>query len=325
MMIAANEVSAKARGGTELMAEGLSARLTDADDFQIVCSRVRDLDDSKFRIFWAHDLPGDPESDFLRHPGGHTKFHHYVFVSNWQMWAYVHHYKLPFDRCSVIPNAIEPIERHDKPDGQIRLIYYSTPHRGLELLVPVFKELYDKYGDKIHLDVYSSFQLYGWGQRDEPYKPLFEECIKHPGITYHGAVPNEVIREALKSSHILAYPSTWQETSCLVLIEAMSAGLHCVHSNLAALPETSGGLTQQYAFQPDPRRHAELFKEELELAILNYDHSDSLTISYANRVHSWTNVIRRWEDLVDKIRDREKKPGPISSDEMFTMKVNLNG
>lgn len=321
MVIATNEVSSKAMGGTELMALGLSERMHEHDrrDFQIVCSRVRELDDFKFRIFWAHDLPGDPESEFLAKPGLHTKFDHYVFVSNWQFWAYANHYKLPLERCSVIPNAITPIPTHEKPEGRINLIYYSTPHRGLEILVPAFYKLYEKYGERIHLDVYSSFNLYGWGQRDEPYKPIFDAMDKHPGITNHGSQPNSVIREALQKAHILAYPNIWQETSCLVLIEAMSAGLHCVHSNLAALPETSAGLTQMYPWHPDKWTHEQRFREEMERAIDEYDATNVCTLlsKHAKLVHGWEEVLPQWERLFDSIRAKGR-PAPI---DLFTIKV----
>ena len=62
-----NELSVRALGGTELMAYRLyhtvSAELL--EKFQIWFSRFRqdDYDPSKLQIFYAHDLPGDPESD----------------------------------------------------------------------------------------------------------------------------------------------------------------------------------------------------------------------------------------------------------------------
>lgn len=325
MVIANNEVSSKAMGGTELMALGLSERLQRIglyDGFQIVPSRVRELDESKFRIFWAHDLPGDPESEFLNDPALRDRFHRFVFVSNWQLWAYASRYRLPMDRCVVIPNAIKPIPWHEKPDPdkQIRLIYFSTPHRGLEILLPVYDLLYQQYGDKIHLDVYSSFNLYGWGQRDEPYRPLFDFMDSHPGITNHGAQPNHVVREALKSAHILAYPNIWQETSCLVLIEAMSAGLVCVHSNLAALPETSAGLTKQYTYHPDPAVHANLFHEKLSWAIKTYQGPCTYSSSHAKLVHEWETVVDQWEDLLQDVKASDP-PKAFPKGEVFTIKV----
>lgn len=292
------------------------------DNFQIVCSRVRELDHDKFRIFWAHDLPGDPESDFLKDPVLRDRFHHFVFVSNWQLNAYAQHYNLPLNRCTVIPNAIDPIEDHVKPDffNQVRLIYFSTPHRGLELLVPTYEELYRRYGNSVHLDVYSSFSLYGWEARDEPYQALFDRCKAHPGISYHGAVDNETIREALKNSHVLAYPSIWPETSCLVLIEAMSAGLVCVHSNLAALPETSASLTTQYPYDPNHQDHANRFFEVLDDAVSSYEGPCTHSKNHVKIVHNWAGVSRKWEDLFHDIEFKDP-PKEITSSGVFSIKV----
>ena len=136
-----NELSVNAKGGTELMLELLHNNIPKdlLDFFQIIPSRVRDVDDSKIKIYWLHDLPGDPESEHLRQ-GGWNRFDKLVFVSNWQMQAYQKHYGLPWHKCVVLHNAIEPIPAVEKPKDKIKLIYHTTPHRGLNILVPVFDQ-----------------------------------------------------------------------------------------------------------------------------------------------------------------------------------------
>ena len=91
------------------------------------------------------------------------------------------------------------------------------------------------YKDKIHFDVYSSFEAYGWKERDKPYEEVFKTIREHDGMTYHGFKPNDVVRKALSEAHIFAYPSIWVETSCISAIEAMSAGVQIVCPNLGAL------------------------------------------------------------------------------------------
>ena len=73
---------------------------------------------------------------------------------------------VPYSESIILRNAIDPIEVGEKPKDTIRLIYHSTPHRGLELLVPVFEKLCETHDD-IELDVYSSFKIYGWEERSE--------------------------------------------------------------------------------------------------------------------------------------------------------------
>lgn len=299
-----NETDKNAMGGTELMKYGLYDRL-DKDllsNFQIICSRVRDIDPSKKTIYWLHDLPGDPESEHLRNEGW-KKFDKLVFVSNWQLEAYSKHYGIPYSRCVVLQNAIDPIPSHTKDFSKtIKLMYHSTPHRGLDILVAVFQKLCEMF-DNIELDVFSSFEIYGWKERDKPYEKLFEACKDHPKINYYGSVSNEEIREALQKNHIWAYPSIWQETSCICLMEAMSAGLYCVHPNFAALPETAANWTHMYQWDEDAPRHANKFAGNLlqAIKIVNTEqaqHRIQMTKTYADSFYSWEVRKYQWEQML---------------------------
>lgn len=309
MGIEMDEVSKDAMGGTELMKFGLQDRINPEllEKFQIIPSRVRNLDESKVRILWLHDLPADPESDHLAN-NGWQKFHKLVFVSNWQMQAYIQRYNIPWSRCIVMHNAIVPIEQHEKNyEYKIKIIYTSTPHRGLNILYAAFNKLCEQH-DNIELDVYSSFKLYGWEQRDEPFKELFDALENHPKINYHGAVSNDKVREALQQSHIFALPSTWPETSCLCLIEAMSAGNICVHSNLAALYETAANWTLMYQFHEDMVEHAGIFSNALNTAIeiaKNKINLNRLTNQklYTDENYNWDLRASQWNSLLESMKD----------------------
>ena len=271
-------------------------------NFQIIHSRVRDLDDSKKKILVLHDLAGDPEVQHLR-DGGWKKFDKLVFVSHWQKQQYQDYLGVPPSAGTVLKNAIEPAHPHAKPNDKIRLMYYSTPHRGLDILFAVFKPLAEEFPN-IELNVFSSFDLYGWEQRDEPYKQLFKELSEHPQVNYSKSVSNERIRQELERSHILAYPSTWPETSCLVLIEAMCHGLACVHSSLAALPETGLNLTHMYDFHEVPNEHAKTFYIALRNAILTYESQSQqrqTQAAIANAVYNWEYRKTQWENLLQSL------------------------
>lgn len=305
-----NELNQKAMGGTELMQHRLHQFVSEdlLSNFQIIPSRVRKLDPNKKSILWLHDLHGDPEVQHLGDEGW-QRFDKLVFVSHWQQAMYNAYLGVPFNAGIVLKNAIVPIEDHKKPDDKIKLIYFSTPHRGLDILVPVFEQLAKEF-DNIELDVFSSFRLYGWPERDQPYADLIKKCQQHPRINYHKSVNNEKIRRVLKKSHIFAYPSTWMETSCLCLIEAMSAGLMCVHSSLGALPETSSNLTQMYGFDENPQFHAEKFYMALKRAIKMYDTGYAkktlepqiaLQSQIANSIYSWETRKLEWKQLLQSM------------------------
>lgn len=327
-----NETNVNSRGGTELLQE----RLYDGrvprellEQFQIVLSRVRTLNDNKFRILWCHDLPGDPESEFLKN-GGWKKFHKLVFVSNWQMQAYIGRYNIPPSHCEVIENSIVPLDRHPDADTDIeyrdvRICYTSTPHRGLNILYAAFDALTKKHTN-ITLDVFSSFNIYGWGERDEQYRELFNLLDKHPNVVNHGTQPNEEIREYLETTgDIFAYPSIWPETSCLCLIEAMSAGLMCVHPNYAALPDTSGGLTHMYQMEEDENRHATKLYHILDQAIPLVRSPDVMAKRrfakmYADYRFNWNNKAQHWTALLSSIVAQNPSK-ELQSGKVFTYNV----
>lgn len=261
-----------ARGGTELMSEMLMDRLPSFfnDRFHIIKTRVRDVATDRKNVLWVHDLPEDGETQHLRDPASRQMFDKIIFVSEWQRQAYMEYFDAPFENGVVLRNAIVPLPVQPKDRGQIRLIYHTTPHRGLDILIYAFLQLYQKYGDAIILDVYSSFNIYGWGHRDPPFEHLFETCRQHPGCHYHGAVSNNEVREALLKSHIFAYPSTWAETSCIAAIEALSAGCEIVTSNLGALPETLNGFGTMYQYTSDKDDHLKIFTQKLDGAIASF-------------------------------------------------------
>lgn len=301
-----NETNENSIGGTEL----LNYALLDAipkeklGDFQIVSSRVRELDQEKIRIFWAHDLPQDPENKLFA--DGIHQFHMFVFVSNWQAQGYINMFNIPWSKCLVLQNAIQPIEPKEKPTDTINLIYHSTPHRGLNILAAVYEKLLEKH-DNITLDVYSSFELYGWGKNDENYKMVFDKLESLPTVTNHGTVSNSEIRSALQNSHIFAYPSTWQETSCLCLMEAMAAGNICVHPNYGALYETAANWTEMYQWHEDVSAHASTFYNMLDGVITNYDVIKPRTASaasYANLFYGWPTRTNEWNAVLQLLSDR---------------------
>jgi UDP-glucose:(glucosyl)LPS alpha-1,2-glucosyltransferase len=330
MPIETNELSKNAKGGTELMQHKLAEVIDSSilEQFQIIPSRVRQLDETKIRILWCHDLPGDPESDNAFKKIGHESFHKIVFVSNWQMQAYIQAYNIPWSKCIVMQNAIVPHKRDwytkKEGDGTINLIYHTTPHRGLNLLVPVFKKLTEKY-PRIHLDVYSSFKVYGWEERDKQFEPLYDEIRNIPQATYHGAVSNEEVKKALDKAHIYAYPSTWLETSCISLIEAMSAGCVCVHPNYGALPETAANWTQMYQWQEDAQKHANMLYSMLDSIIPNFFLESTQMMlkgqkSYTDMFYNWDVRAVQWKNLLNGLVDLPREL-PKASGTFFTYKT----
>lgn len=331
MPLAKDALSTNAMGGTELMKYRMVKEIGEEalEPFQIFVSRVHEeLDPDKIKIYWHQDLPEDPSCDHLRDKGW-EKFDYFVFNSAWQMQMFNLYHGVPYSRSIVLMNAIDPIDVGEKPKDTIRLIYHSTPHRGLELLVPVFEKLCEKHDD-IELDVYSSFKIYGWEERDKQYEALFDKCKTHPKINYYGSVPNEEVKAALAKAHIFAYPSIWVESSCIALMEAMSAGLVCCHSNLGALIDTSGGITRMYQYDENANAHASRFYGVLDQAIQDVragrsDAEASYVKFYADNRFNWERRAMEWGafiQMLNALKDRGELPRKQQAGPMFVYNTN---
>ena len=301
-----NELNKNSQGGTEVMVEGMLSRVDPEllQNFQIIPSRVRNLRDDKIRIMWLHDLPWDPETNHLKDESSRSRFHKIVYCGHWQMTQYQNFLGIPHDqKTSVIETAIVPFDYVEKSKNEIRLVYTSTPQRGLEILIPVFEALAEKY-DNIVLDVFSSFKIYGWEDADKQFESLYERCRQHPKINYHGFAPNSVVREHVQKAHIHAYPSIWLECNSKSLIEAMSAGAMCVHPNYGGLVDTAGGLTTMYNWDLDKNIHANIFYQALDQAV-SVIHQDQVqnylrfVKQYADGRYNWNKISNQWTGMLN--------------------------
>lgn len=301
------------KGGTELMYNSLRRELEIVapglfDEFQFVVSRDRGLSKDKPIIYWCHDLAQDPEVKQLAEPDYRKVIDKFIMVSNWQMSMYATLLGLPYNESMVIKNAITPIEDHEKPsDGKLRLIYTSTPHRGLNILYSVVDEL-SKHRDDFELHVHSSYSIYGWDEKQEKFEEsdFYKKLTNHPNIVFHGYTPNDEVRESLKQAHIFTYPSIYQETYCLAMVEAMSAGCIPLVPNFGALPEIGSHYTYSYQWSEDPSHHANIFYNLLNGVMNHYwdesvQNTATMAKNYVRYEHSWERRIGDWKAILEII------------------------
>lgn len=192
--------------------------------------------EAKQRFFWT----GDSFDQFANFGLGDRRVSRaidaFLCVSQWQADKICENSGFPSEKVKVIKNGIEAEyfkgeeTRHPK-----RLIYSSTPYRGLAHIPRYFPVLKEKHPD-LELHIYSSYSIYG--QSDEQFAPLRTALEKLPDCHIHpNCLQSELAREFMKSS-ILFYPCHFEETSCITAMEAMAGGSVVLSSALGALPET---------------------------------------------------------------------------------------
>jgi len=177
-----------------------------------------------------------------------------------------------------------------------KLIYSSTPFRGLDVLLEVFPMIKSMV-PQAELHIFSSMKVYGNHNMDEDkkFQELYEKAQKIEGITYHGTVTRRELAKHMKESAVLAYPNHYPETCCITAMEAVTAGTPIVSSNLAALPEI---VPPGCGFLIDGDSHSEPYKkafiEKVVELLKNKDIWYEMHNACKGHDFSWDTISKEW-------------------------------
>ena len=299
------------RGGTELQFEYLRKHVDPNLLDQVeICTSVPEkipLSSNKINILWQKNSWDQGNLiNWFKDKSNHNKYDWYVFNSNWNFEQFTKKFELPTEKCLVIKNGIENIESVPtiyKKDEPIKIIHHCTPWRGLSVLLGAMQLVKDPL---ITLDVYSSTEVYGAAfhdQNDHRYHDLYNQAKKLPNVNYIGYKPNEYIKEHLKDYRLFVYPSIWEETSCISLLEAMAAGLYCVTTNYGALYETGAEFPMYIPYSNDYRSLAKKFASSIEMAALSLQDPNmvehlKMQQKFVNHFYDWKIKGNAWNRFI---------------------------
>ena len=294
----------KPSGGTELLYNNLIKNL--GKDWQQKVNLILSLcdpallDPSRINVLWQHLACNQEAVINMQYPEFVSSVDHFVYVSNWQLKHFADRVDISNANNHVIRNAIDPIEFKPKSNNKIKLIYTSMPNRGLDILLDAYKLV---RRPNTELTIFSSNIIYGKNFKIDN-EHLFHRCRTEPGIIYRGYATNKAVRIALQQSHILAYPSTYEETSCLAAIEAGAAGCQIVTTRYGALPETCEEWPMYIEHNNDREVLVKNYAKLLNTAIDNYDPT-SYTLQeqsrWCNDQYSWFRRALEWKEFFNKI------------------------
>lgn len=196
-------------------------------------------------LFWTGDSIYNPKTIGIGDRRVAEVIHGLLPKSQWLGKELCQFSGYPLEKTWALPNGVYlPNFEGTEPRNRNRLIYSSTPARGLDHLLDYFKVLKRKH-PKLELHVFSSFDRLSetWPPQknlDEPYRHILEKGKGIEGCYLHNSVlQKELAREFMRSA-ILAYPTDFAESCCNTTLEAQAAGCAIVTTELASLPETVG-------------------------------------------------------------------------------------
>jgi glycosyltransferase involved in cell wall biosynthesis len=217
------------------------------------------------------------------------------------------HHGIPMDKILVTSNGLDLNRFSDRSIKRdpYKLIYSSSPDRGLERLLDFFPEL----DDRATLHVYYGFENF----KDQDYVSRVKnrmESFNKGGkkrIFYHGRIGQEQLAKEFMSSSIWAYPTWFEETFCITALEAMAGGAVTLSSHYWGLIDTvkDGGIlidlkdNRNSVFNPD---YTEKWIFECNRLLSDLKYQEEWRNKGFERVKkfSWSAVAEQWHHLFQK-------------------------
>lgn len=194
--------------------------------------------------------------------------------------------------------------RNDPPQrNPRRVMYASSPDRGMEYLLRIFPRAHEVVRD-LELHLYYGFDninkvvdKVGPNHWITANTERLKRLIEQPGVTNHGRTGQpELLKEWFKAG-IWCHPSNFSETSCITCMDAQACGAIPLTSPIWAVSENV-----QHGIFIDGNLNSELVRARYvnQLILLAHDKERQQQIRevmmpYAIERFNWENFVSQWE------------------------------
>lgn len=229
---------------------------------------------------------------------------HYICVSHTGKENTVLRAKVPSDRVSVIPNAVDGFAFTPDPSqrapNKITIIIVSrlVYRKGVDLMAAVIAEICNKYQNV-------NFIVGGDGPKMWLLQQIRERKGLQDQITLLGALEHSQVKSVLNQGHIFLNTSL-TEAYCMAIVEAAACGLQVVSTSVGGIPEV---LPENLIYLTEP--NVESLVTGVEQAISDLAHGKNLCPYECNRLvrsmYNWTNITLRTEVVYKRVTNESVK------------------
>jgi glycosyltransferase involved in cell wall biosynthesis len=252
------------------------------------------------RLLWS----GDSYDQFSNYGLGDKRVQKMIdallTVSEWQANTLSAASGFDRNKAWVLGNGIHlaNFEGTTEARQSIRMIYSSTPHRGLIHVPALLTELRKTHPD-LECHIFSSYTVYDQ-QNVRKFDELKAELERTPGCVLHPSVLQHELAKEFKKSRILFYPCDYEETSCITAMEAQAAGCVVVSSALAALPETVGAAGVLIDGKPSEPEYRKKYIEACNRILSDDKYFTTLSERGKENMQNkdWLNIAQRFQQFL---------------------------
>lgn len=245
------------------------------------------------------------------------QFHGVAFVSAWQHRVN-QAFLLPHQRTAILRNALGSFyETMYAPDAAVvatkkpHAVYIGATPRGL-IHIPAIWPMIHAICPELTLQIYANPAL----SHEPTINAAFAAQLRAmDGVTHVGMVGQPRLAAALHEASFYLAPNPYPETSCIAMIESMAAGLCCIATARAALPETAHGHATllPIAAADDPHIFTQEFDDRAFADTAGAVIRDRLShpkvwepklrqqIAYYQKHYLWRDRVAPWLDFITQL------------------------
>lgn len=200
------------------------------------------------------------------------------------------------------------------PRNPFKLIYASSPDRGLEFLLQIFPRV-KEIVPQAELHVYYGFNnidktIESQGVQSFVYRDTqrVRQLLNQPGVVVRGRMGQEALKAEWLTSSLWVHPSNFSETSCITCMDAQASGAIPVTSPIWAVAENV-----RHGVFIDGDLGSELVRSRYVLEtvklLLNPERQEAIRkemMPWARKHFDWNNFAIQWDRLANAKAESEQ-------------------
>jgi glycosyltransferase involved in cell wall biosynthesis len=146
--------------------------------------------------------------------------------------------RVPYDKIQVLRNGVDiSLFKPGVEKNPNKVIFSSSPDRGLERAIEIVKRARSKYPDLELHAFYGTGNMRKMGMTEEADR-ADKAMADNSFVKFHGFVPKRDLIKHFQESVCWIYCADFIETSCITAMEAMLSGCYPLVRNMGALRDT---------------------------------------------------------------------------------------
>lgn len=224
-----------------------------------------------------------------------------IVLSDWHRDRYASELPQELVKKMVVvnPGVSEEFFQSEVKKWHLSITYAGHPYKeGMKALIEFARRLKPKMKD-VQIHAYGSGELWGWDNTQ--YRQLYDDLIKNKILYHGGKAGKKRMALQLNSTQIFLYPvgKHFQETFCLMVLEAMAAGCVVIASdngNIKNLVRDAGFIIPGNI--DDYKWHIEAVEKTIKLfeSISLMEELSKKAREYAKE-YTWEKTVKKLEEL----------------------------